>query len=879
VFESAGETYRHFLVRWVDGVRRRALLVVAAAFLLTLASGAYLAGNIRISTDTTDMLSPDLPFRQNSRAVSAAFPQFSDNILVVVDGHTPDLADDAARNLVAGLRAEPRIFGSVFDPAGDPFFRRNGLLYLDLDELSDLSDRLAEAQPFLGTLWRDPSLRGFFDLLGRVIEETVKEKKGDTAGQPPVKIAEVFNSIAEVAEAQTAGKFARLSWHRLMLGKGKAATDPAEGRRFILIKPVLDFASLQPAAKAINSLRAIAADLELGPDHGVRVRLTGSAALAHEELNSVQEGMGYAGIISLSLVIVLLILGLRSLRLVGATLVTLIMGLIWTAAFAIAALAQLNLISVAFAVLFIGLSVDFGIHFGLRYQEGVDAGDAHADALRAAAGGVGGALSLCAVSAAIAFYSFLPTAYLGLAELGLIAGTGMFIALFANMTVLPALLTFFPLAPGRRPFGQAAALQTIVRHHPRWVAWSALAIGVAAVSVLPQTRFDFDPMNLRNPETESVSTLFDLMSDSRNHPYSITVLAPNLEAARKLGKKLAELPEVRKTSSLLSYLPDNQDEKLQIIDSMALYLSPAFSGKKKKAAPSDADRAMAISDLAKKLRQMENTADQKTRRSAQRLGRALATLMGQETVSPAKSRELETRLLGQLSGRLDTLRLSLNAAPVGIADLPPSVRERQIAPGGQARLDVFPSQDPRNHDELVRFVAAVRALAPDATGAPVVIFEAGKAVIAAFRMAAVIAVAAITVLLMLLLGRVRDAVLVFAPLILAAVLSIAASVVIGLPFNFANVIVLPLLFGLGVASGIHLVLRDRAEAGADVMATSTPRAVMFSALTTIGSFGSIAISSHPGTASMGTLLTIAISLTLLCTLLVLPALMAIWAKN
>jgi predicted RND superfamily exporter protein len=177
----------------------------------------------------------------------------------------------------------------------------------------------------------------------------------------------------------------------------------------------------------------------------------------------------------------------------------------------------------------------------------------------------------------------------------------------------------------------------------------------------------------------------------------------------------------------------------------------------------------------------------------------------------------------------------------------------------------------------VRFVDAVRGVDANATGSSVVILEAGNTVVGAFWQAGALSIGLIVLLLIIVLKRFVDAVLVFVPLALAALLTVAASVALNLPFNFANVIVLPLLFGLGVAGGIHLIVRARQEqGGGQVLETSTPRAVLFSALTTIGSFGSIALSSHPGTSSMGVLLTIAITLSLGCTLVVLPALMNIF---
>jgi hypothetical protein len=219
----------------------------------------------------------------------------------------------------------------------------------------------------------------------------------------------------------------------------------------------------------------------------------------------------------------------------------------------------------------------------------------------------------------------------------------------------------------------------------------------------------------------------------------------------------------------------------------------------------------------------------------------------------------------------------MEAAPVTLDDLPPEIRAREIDASGRARVQAFPKADLRDAAALRDFVAAVRDVAPRATGTPVVILEAGDAVIRAFQQAAAISLVLVLALAAVVLRRLRDVVLVFAPLLLAALLTVAATVVFAIPFNLANVIVLPLMFGLGVAGSIHMVLRARdATAPEDLFATSTPRAVVFSALTTIGSFGSIALSGHPGTASMGLLLTIAITATLVCTLVVLPALMAVW---
>lgn len=852
---------------WVGLVRRGAWAVVLLSIVGAGLTLSYLQRNLAIHTDTTDMLSADLPFRKNNSEVSRLFPQLSDNILLVLDGAVPERVDRVARDLTVRLKAQPDTFGALFDPEGDPFLQQNGLLFLDVKELEDLTGRLAEAQPFLASLWGDASLATLFDLLRQGIEQQLDGKA------PPVALARVLDLLAEVGEKRAKGDDAILSWQRLLAGEADAAA-----RRFIVLKPPLDFASLQPAGRPISALKDLRRELNLGGAGPVRLRISGSAALQQDELKSVEQGMGVAGILSFTLVLVLLVLGLRSLRMVVAVLATLILGLIWTAGFAIWALGALNLISVAFAVLFIGLSVDFGIHFALRYREHRARGLGNGAALDATAAAGGGGLTLCAVAAAIAFYSFLPTDYVGLAELGLIAGSGMFIALAANLTVLPALLALMPAGAAQPAAdnGWGTKARRALQGHPRRVligAAVAAAIGFAAV---PQARFDFDPLNLQDRKLESVAVVHELAAGKGASTYSATVLASDVDAARGLATRLTALPEVKGVASVLSFVPEGQEEKAEIVRDLALFMLPSLAPGGGTGDRDPARRRTAAENLGSALASLDATnAGPGLARAA---GRLAALLKGLDDAGLAG---LEQGLLAVFPDAVERLRGSLSPEPFTLADLPAGIRARYVAPGGQARLEVIPADDLRDPEAVERFVAALRKVTPDASGAPVTIYEAGQAVLAAFVQAGTIAVTAILILLGLLLRRASDVVFVFAPLGLAAVLTVLCSVAFQVPFNFANIIVLPLLFGLGVASGIHLVLRDRQErsgggaAAGDAFETSTPRAVLFSALTTIGSFGSIALSGHPGTASMGVLLTVAITLTLICTLVLLPALLAV----
>lgn len=872
-FERLSQAYRTGLACWVGAVARHARLVVALSVIMTAAAAVHFAEAIRINTSTSDMLARDVPFRQYAREIDAAFPQLQETLVVVIEGASADLADDAALALGQRLRAMPKVFSDVFDLKGDAFFRTNGLLYLDLDALYDLSDRLASAQPFLGTLWHDRSLSGLFKMMGLAADEAAKP--GGTKALP---VADVFGAAAFVAEAQKAGRFEVLSWSQVLEGKTGKPAPAAERRRFLIVKPRLDFGSLQPAEDAIDAIRDLAREMNFDAAHGLAVRLTGSAAMEQEELASVEKGMGLAAALSLVLVLTILIFGLGSLRLVGATIVTLIMGLIWTASFALLSVGSLNLISVAFAVLFIGLSVDFGIHYGLRYREGRARYEDNTQALTEAVDGVGGPLTLCAVSAAISFFAFLPTDYVGLAELGVIAGSGMFIALFANLTVLPALLALMPAPRTPNVSKTKAAPEEVPRKagaaRARLIVVGIGGLTLAACLALPSVRFDFDPLNLKDPTTESVSTLLELMRDGARNHYSGEVLAANLGAARDLATRLDALPEVDHTLTLASFIPNGQDEKLQAVGDMALFLGPSLAVDAKTADIGDTARREAWVTLAPKLAHLAETGQGDTAREAKRLHAVLTQVFAD--TSPAAPAKLEHRLLAGLGGRLDALKAALNAAPVALETLPESLRRRWVAADGRALVEVFPKGDVAERAQLDRFVEAVRQLAPKLSGAPVTILEAGRTVLGAFLEAGAIAVAGISVVLLIVLGRLRDILLVFVPVVTAGLWAMALAVAVGLAFNLANVIVLPLLFGLGVAGAIHLVARARVEGGGgEAMNTSTPRAVVLSALTTIGSFGSISLSSHPGTASMGVLLTIAITMTMAATLVFLPALMRV----
>ncbi|MCG8593775.1 MAG: MMPL family transporter [Kiloniellales bacterium] len=867
MIEKLAQRTNAALAGWVGLVCRQAWLVVLLAAVMTGVAATYTARTFTINTDTRDMISSEVAFRQNDDAFDAAFPQYEDLIVAVIDGPSAEAAETAADRLAEALAARPELFTELRRPGGEAFFRENAFLFLDFEALTDLADRLAGAEPLLGALNQDMSLRGLFAVLSQALGEAVALE--DTGPLP-----KVLTAVAEESEATARGQAGELSWRSLL------AADPSlvSTRAFVTAQPTLDHSSLKPAERPIAELRRLAETLEIDEAQGLRLRLTGPAALDHEEFESVEIGGATAGLVSLCAVAVLLILGLRSVSLVFATITTLLFGLTWTAAFAMAAIGHLNIISVAFAVLFVGLGVDFGIHFALRAREAQGETGDKAAALERAAASVGGALALSALCAATGFFAFLPTDYKGLAELGLISGSGMFIALFINLTLLPALMTLLPLpkdaATARRQ--SAGPIERLVLRHGRSVILAAVLAALAGVAAAPFTRFDFNPLNLKDPESESVATLLELTRDPDSSPYGIDVLARDLAAAAEIAGRLDTLPEVSHSLTLASFVPEDQEAKLGVIDEMALFMGPALVPAPPTPALDAEARAAAVEAFRRDLAGLRasGAADAALGAALDRLAIALDGVAAKAADDAGALGRLESRLLRNLPTALDDLRTALGAQAFGLDDLPTALRRDWVTEDGRARIEVKPQGGLVDNEQLRRFAEAVLAVEPAASGTPVVITEAGKAVVLAFYEASALALIGILVLLALALRQLKDAALVLAPLALAAAITTAASVVFGLAFNFANVIVLPLLLGLGVASGIHLVMRRRYESDQNkLLRTSTSRAVMFSALTTIASFGSLAVSGHPGMTSMGQLLTIAISSTLICTLIVLPSLM------
>ena len=829
------------------------------ALLIAFGAGLYSYQNFAIQTDTGELFPSQLPWRQRELRLDAAFPQLVDTILVVVDGDTPELARDGSRRLTAKLAEDRANLEAVQEEGGGQFFEKNGLLFLPADEVRSTTEQLIRAQAFLGTLTADPSLRGLAEALALI-------PKGAEAGSVELKTFDKpLTLLSGTIETLLQGRPASFSWAELMTGN---APTKSELRRFIRVKPKLDYAALQPAAAASNAIRKTAAAHGLTPDKGVHVRLTGSVAMADEEFGTLAEGALLNALLTGAAVLLILWLALRSKRVVLAVLVSLLVGFAVTAALGLALVGALNPISIAFAVLFVGIGVDFGIQVAVRYRRERHLNNLLTPALDAAAHAIAKPLTLAAAATAAGFYSFLPTDYRGVSELGLIAGNGMLIAFITSITVLPALLMLLRPPPEHEPIGYrelAPVDRFMARHRKPILVLTALGV-MAGLPLFQYLNFDFNPLNLRSAKVESVATLLELMQDPATTPTAIDVLAPSLDEAEATVKRLDRLPEVSGTLTLKSFVPDTQDEKLATVADAADLLGPTLNAPQTDPAPTDSETQSALNEASAAFRDLpDQPADAASRKMASAL-KALAD------ADPARRAAVANALLGGLKFQLDEIRASLHPQRIGLDTLPDDLRRDWIAADGRARIEVRPKGNQNDNAAMRRFATAVSAVAPEATGLPILVQESADTVVRAFIQAATLALISITVILFLVLRRVSDVLVTLVPLLLAAVVTLELTVLLGLPLNFANIIALPLLLGVGVAFKIYYVLAWRAGE-TSLLASSLTRAVLFSAMTTATAFGSLWLSHHPGTSSMGKLLSLSLVTTLAAAVLFQPILM------
>ena len=849
------------VVSIVQTCTRFAATTVLIALAVAVAAGFYTARHFEINTDINKLISPDLDWRKRDIQFDKAFDQDS-TIIAVVEAATPELTTSASAALYQKLSGDKQHFQSVLPLGSGEFFEKNAFLFLPKDEVARATGQFESAAPLIEIMAGDPSIRGLTGALETILAGVKRgQVKLDSAERP-------FNLISQTIEDELKNGKATFSWRELV--SDKPLTD-ADRRAFIEFKPILDFNALEPGKAATDAIRQAASDLDFQGQYRARVRLTGPVPIANEEFATVADGAVVNGVGTVLVVLVILWLALHSAKIISAVFANLFIGLSITTALGLMMVGSLNLLSIAFAVLFVGLGVDFGIQFSVRYRSERFKSNDLKTALSSAAERSAVPLSLAAMATAAGFLCFLPTDYKGVSELGEIAGLGMLVAFLSSITVLPALLSLINPPGEDEPVGYAflAPLDRFLENHRVIIVVGTLLVAVAGLPLLYFLHFDFNPMHLRNPNVESIATFLDLRKDPNTGANAINVMTNSEADAKKIEEKLSKLPEVLRVVSLDSFVPEDQPEKLKLIAQGAKTLNPALNPESIDEPPSDAENVDSLKGSVDSLRKTAGEGKGPGATAARRLAEDLQKLADSDQVTREKTQAI---FVTPLKIVLDQLKNALQAKPVSLNNLPADLVSGWKTKDGLMRVEAEPRGDPNDNETLRKFAAAVLAAEPTAIGGPVSILKSGDTIVKAFIHAGFWALLVISLLLWLALRRITDVLMTLVPLLVAGAVTLEICVLIDLPLNFANIVALPLLLGVGVAFKIYYVTAWRAGR-TNLLQSSLTRAIFFSAMTTATAFGSLWLSSHPGTASMGKLLALSLVTTLAAVLLFQPALM------
>jgi uncharacterized protein len=848
------------IIRIVDSCARYRRTVVVAGTLLMIGAATFAGARFSINTDVEGLISQNLPWHARQLQFSQAFPQ--NGISTVVRAPTAENAEQAANELAQTLAKNSKLYPTVGQPDSGDFFERNGLLFDTPADVEKSVEGLKQARPIISSLAADPSLRGVMNALSLVTGavQTGKMKLDQLAW--PLALAD--RTLSDVLSA----KPATFSWQELLQGH---PSRNKQLRHFIQIQPALNFAALQPGREATQGIRRAAVDLDLENKFGATVDLTGQVPMNDDQFSVIKNSALRDTTTAVLGVLIILWLALRSWKIIAAVFFSLMVGLAATAALGIAMVGAFNLISIAFFVLFIGLGVDFGIQFSVRYRA---ERHEHADlreALRSTALKAGNPLALAAAATAVGFFAFLPTNYIGLAELGLIAGCGMLIAFLCSITLVPAMLALLN-PPGEAAavgFRSLAPLDSFLQRHRIAVIAGTILVVLAGTPLLFHLPFDFNPVNLQSPNSPSVVTYRQLQRNPETSGNDAEILAPSIEQADLIAKRLAALPEVSRVLTLSNLIPDDQERKIAALKTASQNLGTALDPRRPRPAPSDQEVVASIQKAATDLARVADKEKTDTAKAARHVSGLLTRLAGADAATRAKA---EAAIVPPLIFDLAQLRNSLDPQTVTIKTLPAALVRDWVLPDGRARVEALPKGDSSDTNVLRSFATAVLRAEPSATGPAISYYESGRAVTRAFFEAGALALVAIAILLFIALRRVTDVLLTLIPLLLAGAVTLEICVLDHLPLNFANIVALPLLLGVGVAFKIYYIMAWRAGKTGLLQSTLT-RAVIFSAMTNAVAFGSMWASNYPGMSSMGKMMALALLCTMAAAVLFQPVLM------
>lgn len=846
---------------WVALVQRNAALVLVILALMVVASAAFSAKHFAIDSDLDKFISQteQNQWHKNNEIYRKTFPNYHRNAVVVVSGASAEETYFAAEKIYYQLK-NSELFDDVFAPIFDPFITERVFYNLPTEGVKILSEKVSESIPSLASIYHQPSIETLIDHLASL------HLQASEYGILMPEVAIQLQSFDKAIE-------------QLMLGEEdpiylmpKMAPPDTDNLHFqlIAVKRAPDLSEKLPNKAIMDDIHTILNSVAIAGD--VDVRVTGEIAMMNDEITESLDGFNRAGQISIALIFIILWLGIRSKRLIVGTFLMLFASTLFSIAFTLVVFKEFNTLSLVFVVMLFGLGIDFAVHFCLRVMEAMGQGEQVEQAGMTATRETGVALGLCALTTVIAFTSFIPTDYRGMAELGVISAFGMVVAYFLSLTFMPAWFIVARVKPIKVKKYQLPP-RLLNLHYP---AKTILALTIVLLSVsswyISDTSFNYNVLSMRNPDSEAMLTLRDLQDNHIVNSYAVATIVDKNSDLHALKQRLEALDTVAVVELPEEHLPAFQDVKYHYLSAVAEQLQ----------ALGEVGQTQTV-DLAQTYKKLDQLQNQIEHYQDEFLDEDFVLLEDlYESLKALKERQdvweaLQKSIAEGINEDVQQLRTLFSAKPFGLDDLPADIRSRLISDKGEALVQIIPAVDMSVTDENRRFIEELMSVQPNISGVAVHEWGVGQVMVSAFTRATSLSVVMIFLVIALTFKSIKPAIMILVPLALVITSTLSIAKMIGMSLNMANILVVPLIFGLGVDTGIHVVNRYRlSDDWKHTLFSSTGRAVLLSALTTIGTFVAIGFSQHQGAASIGILLSIALSLLIIITFVVLPALLVLF---
>jgi len=886
--------------------------ILALCLALAGLAAFYTVRHLEFVTGRNDLISSDKQYLRLDEEYANEFKGV-DQLVVVVEPRDVPQGKDFVTRLGEVLARDTAHVEEVFYRIDTSSLEGKKLLYLSPEDLRSLGDNLEQYRDLVQGLTTAPGLNTLFRVINQqisaaMVSHLVSDFLGlDSPAQPtegtsdkkPLKISFLNSLLQEMTRALDRIDYGYRSPWAGFFGDTDELSDNgyliSDNRRFVFLQveaKASSDSSFNERQESIAAIRQVIADLR--PDFpGLAAGLTGTKALNNDEMLSAQSNSNLAALVSLVGVTLLYLLFFKKIHHPVLIVTALTVGLGWTMGFVTLMVGHLTIITVFVAPILIGLADDFGVHFITRYEEEREQGQEVITALTTVFELAAPSIAAGAFTTALAFFAVMLTDFRGMQELGLISGSGLLLSLLATLTFLPALVV---LTEAHRPWvvvtGGRMFLTGAFTRLGAWMErarWPLLTLAglltLASLAVLPTVSFDYNLLHLQARGTESVEWEKRIIKNSERSSWNALATAPTPAEAMRKAAALKALPAVESVESVASLIPEQQQERLELVRALQPLLHdlpPALPSP----APVDVqDLQRTLDKLKLKIREENDEWDPQKKPPERELGEARQSLLAAiERLQTLPEAEVQTALerfqqplFLDFQDKWSLLRNNVSPpGPITLGDIPTQLKDRFVSQDGKKfLLQIYPKKNIWDREPLEEFISQLRQVDPDVTGSPVIGYESIRSMKEGYVQGGLYALIAVVLVTFFTLGGVRDTLLAMLPLGLGMAWTAGLMWLFNLRFNLANLIAIPLIIGIGVENGIHLVhrFREEGESGPALVAGSTGQAVMLFSLTTMIGFGSLMLAKHYGVFSMGLLLMVAVGSVLVASLMVLPLLL------